>query len=55
MTKNMGTFSLTPFTVVYLAQALTSDLSLGRRPTSKTDEFFKGTILVIELQWCENV
>ena len=30
-----------------------SDLSFERRPTSKSDEFFKCTILVIELQWCK--
>ena len=34
---------------------ISSDSSLGRRPTSKSDEFFKCTILVIELQWCENI
>ena len=32
-----------------------SDSSLGRRPTSKSDEIFEGIILVIELQWCENI
>ena len=32
-----------------------SDLSLGRRPTSKSDEFSLWIIAVIELRWCENI
>ena len=39
---------------IAFASQVSSNLSSGRRPTSKSDEFCDANVIVIELQRCEN-
>ena len=46
---------LSQYTItVTFASQVSSDLSSGRRPTSKSDEFCDANVIVVEPQRCEN-
>ena len=46
-------YDVISITITFASQ-VSSDLSSGRRPTSKSDEFCDANVIVIEPQRCEN-